>query len=195
MTSNPNIKLFNAIINNDQNLFDRLITNKNIDFNYQIKNNPKWSGYTLLLLAVTCNRFKMIQKLLKQKPDKLNRNIPDRWGNSPIIMSVLSGNFEHEEGINYDILKLLLDDPYVDKGYIKKSNNSDPMTSALWIEDITIIEMLIEYDVPVYWEHLDKWRRDYYEQVVKEYYYPYDPKGKGYLKLLKKYSDNDTLFS
>ena len=52
MTSNPNIKLFNAIINNDQNLFDRLITNKNIDFNYQIKNNPKWSGYTLLLLAV-----------------------------------------------------------------------------------------------------------------------------------------------
>ena len=195
MTSNPNIKLFNAIINNDQNLFDRLITNKNIDFNYQIKNNLKWKGYTLLLLAVIFNRFKMVQELLKQNPDNLDRNIPDRCGNTPIIMSVLSGNVEHEEGINYDILKLLLEDPYVDKGFIKKSNKSDPMTCALWVEDKTIIEMLLDYDVPVYWEHLDKWRRNYYNQIVKEYYYPYQPKGRGYMKLLEGYSNNDSSLS
>ena len=195
MSQNPNIKLFNAVLNNDQSLFNSLISNKNIDFNYQIKNNPEWMGCTLLILAVTFNRLKMVQELLKQNPDNLDRNIPDRWGNTPIIMSVLSGNFEHEEGINYSILNLLLEDPYVNKGYIKKSNNSDPMTCALWVEDKTIIEMLLDYDVPVYWEHLDKWRRDYYNQIIKEYYYPYRPKGRGYMKILEGYSNNDSNLS
>ena len=195
MNQSPNIKLFNAILNDNQDLFDSLISNENIDFNYQIKNNLKWKGYTLLLLAVIFNRFKMVQELLKQKPDNLDRNIPDRWGNTPIIMSVLSGNVEHEEGVNYDILKLLLEDPYVDKGFIKKSNKSDPMTCALWVEDMTIIEMLLDYDVPIYWEHLDKWRRNYYNQIVKEYYYPYQPKGRGYMKLLEGYSNNDSSLS
>ena len=64
MSQNPNIKLFNAVLNNDQSLFNSLISNKNIDFNYQIKNNPEWMGCTLLILAVTFNRLKMVQELL-----------------------------------------------------------------------------------------------------------------------------------
>ena len=55
--------------------------------------------------------------------------------------------------------------------------------------------MLLDYDVPVYWEHLDKWRRDYYNQIIKEYYYPYRPKGRGYMKILEGYSNNDSNLS
>ena len=134
----------------------------------------------------------MVKKLLKQSPDKLDRNLFDINGNSAIIMSVLSGNSEHREGVNYHILNLLLEDPYVDKGYIKKSNKSDPMTCALWVEDMTIIEMLIDYNVPVYLDHLDKWRRDYYNQIIYRYFNPYEPKGEGYMKMLNEYSKVDS---
>ena len=193
-----NLQLFSSIINNNQDLFDSLITNDNIDFNYQYTNPKKISlipeiqfrKYTFLILAVKLNRLQMVKKLLKQSPDKLDRNLFDINGNSAIIMSVLSGNSEHREGINYHILKLLLEDPFVNKGYIKESNKSDPMTCALWVEDMTIIEMLIDYNVPVYWDHLDKWRRDYYNKIIEPYYYnkiieryiyPVVPEVNGYL--------------
>ena len=193
---NINLQLFSAIINNNQDLFDNLITNEHIDFNYQYTNSKKISlmpeiqfrKYTFLILAVKLNRLQMVKKLLKQSHDKLDRNLFDINGNSAIIMSVLSGNSEHREGVNYHILKLLLEDPYVDKGYIKKSNKSDPMTCALWVEDMTIIEMLIDYNVPVYWDHLDKWRRDYYNKIINRYFNPYEPKGEGYMKMLNEYS-------
>ena len=192
MVVNINICLINSVCLNNQDLFDSLITNKDVDFNYQIQNNPKWRGYTVLLVAVMFNRLKMVKELLKQDSNRLDRNIPDRYGNTAIILSVLSGNSVHEDGINYHILRLLLEDPYVNKRYIKKENKSDPMTCALWVEDLTIIEMLMDYEVPVYWEHLDQWRRKYYKEIIEDYYYPYHPRGKGYLKLLKKYSNNDS---
>jgi len=193
---NINLQLFSAIINNNQDLFDSLITNEHIDFNYQYTNSKKISlmseiqfrKYTFLILAVKLNRLQMVKKLLKQSHDKLDRNLFDINGNSAIIMSVLSGNSEHREGVNYHILKLLLEDPYVDKGYIKKSNKSDPMTCALWVEDMTIIEMLLDYNVPVYWDHLDKWRRDYYNKIINRYFNPYEPKGEGYMKMFNEYS-------
>lgn len=56
-----------------------------------------------------------------------------------------------------------------------------------WVEDMTIIEMLIDYNVPAYMDHLDKWRRDYYNQIIERYFYPFEPKGDGYLKLLQGY--------
>ena len=68
------------------------------------------------------------------------------------------------------------------------TNKSDPMTCALWVEDMTIIEMLIDYNVPVYWDHLDKWRRDYYNKIINRYFNPYEPKGEGYMKMLNEYS-------
>ena len=184
-----NIQLISAILKNDLDSVTILLTNKNIDLNYKYTSNIKdiYSD-TPLILAVKYQRLDIVKLLLGESPDKLDRNIPDRWGNSPIILAVLSGNLKYEGGINYHILKLLLEDPYVDKGYIKKENNSDPMTCALWVEDLTITEILIDYNVPVYWEHLDELRKNYYTQLVNNYYCPYEPKGTGYLNLLKKYT-------
>ena len=66
------------------------------------------------------------------------------------------------------------------------------MTCALWVEDMTIIEMLIDYNVPVYWDPLDKWRRDYYNEIIERYFYPFEPEGDGYLKLLQENPKEDS---
>ena len=184
-------KLFLTIINQDTDKLKILVKNTNLNLNYQYKIlSHRIRNYTPLMLAIQNQSIDMVNILLNESVERLNRNIADLDGNSAIIWAILlTYDDENEKNHNkYEILRCLLNDFYVDKGFIKKINKSDPMTCALWIENMTTIEILLDYSVPVYWDHLDSYRRNFYNKIVDDYYRPYEPFGKGYKKLLKNYS-------
>ena len=186
-------RLIHSIFRNDIKLAKELIKKKNVDLNYKYTFN-QIRGCTPLILSIKLERIEIIKLLLEHESSLLDRNLPDGYGNSPLIMAILMGYYDSET--RYSILKMLLEDPYTNKSFIKECNHSDAMTCALWVENEKIIEILLDYNVPVIWDHLDNFRRKYYNEITNRYYYPYEPKGKGYLKLLNKYqtvSENKNL--
>ena len=178
--------LYNAITSKDLNRVEMLLKNKNRDLNFQYQYlSYGIRNFTPLILAVINKSPEIVSRLLKESPDRLDRNIADLNGNSAILFAVLMGH--SPDDTIQEILKLLLDDPYVNKEYIKPSNNTGLMKCALWVENMKTIETLLDYGVSVNMEDLDQYRIDFYNQIVDSYYSPYFPKGKGYLKLLGKY--------
>ena len=185
-------KLFNAINNNDLDKIELLLKNQNVNLNYRYY-YPTLGirKFTPLMLAIQNLSPEIVSRLLNESPNKLDRNISDLDGNSAILWVILLGHYENDDRIQ-EILKLLLNDPYVDKNYVKPSNKTDLMKCALWVENMNTIETLLDYHVHVRLDNLDQNRIDWYNEIVQNYYSPYTPKGKGYLKLLHKYQKSST---
>ena len=181
--------LYNAIRNKNIDKINLLLKNQNIDLNYEYEYlSYGIRNFTPLTVAILYKSVEIVSRLLQESPNRLDRNIPDKDGNSPIMRVIYMGYYEEDNDIIQEILNLLLKDPYVNKNYIKTSNNTDIMKCALWVENITTIETLLDFNVPVHWENLDEYRKKLYNDIVNNYYSPYNPKGIGYLKLLNKYS-------
>ena len=106
--------LYNAITSGDLNRVEMLLKNKNIDLNFQYQYlSHDIRNFTPLILAVINKSPEIVSRLLKESPDRLDRNIADLNGNSAILFAVLMGH--SPDDTIQEILKLLLNDPYVNK--------------------------------------------------------------------------------
>ena len=186
-SNSVNAKILDALLKDNLELFNNLIKSDNVDLNFNyINKSIGLMGYTLLIFTIRFRRLEMLKKLLEFGPEKVDRNKVDLYGNSPLLLSIMMGNDGCD--IDYQILKVLLQDPFVNTKYVKNSNDTDAMKCALWVEDLTIIHILLDHNIQVNWDSLDSWRREWYNKIVKDYYSPYPPYGHGYLKELSKYS-------
>ena len=183
-SNSVNAKILDALLEDNLELFNNLIKSDNVDLNFNyINKSIGLMGYTLLIFTIRFRRLEMLKKLLEFGPEKVDRNKVDLYGNSPLLLSIMMGNDGCD--IDYQILKVLLQDPFVNTKYVKNSNGTDAMKCALWVEDIAIIHILLDHNIQVNWDSLDSWRREWYNKIVKDYYSPYPPYGHGYLKELQ----------